>query len=214
MMRTDELVTLLATGDVAVDRAIAQRRLAIAVAAGLAGAGALMFTLLGVNPGLGAYLLLPMHWVKVIFAVVLAGTTLLLVLRLSFPGRRLGWSPVLPLIPLLVVACLGVAALLAASPAQRPELLLGRTWAVCPLSIAMLSVPAFVLLLWAMRALAPTRLRLAGAAAGLFAGAAGATAYTLHCPELAAPFIATWYVLGVLVPSAVGALIGPRVLRW
>ena len=41
-MRTDELVTLLATGDVAVDRAIAQRRLAIAVAAGLAGAGALL----------------------------------------------------------------------------------------------------------------------------------------------------------------------------
>jgi len=38
--------------------------------------------------------------------------------------------------------------------------------------------------------------------------------YTFHCPELAAPFLGTWYVLGMLIPTALGAIIGPLVLRW
>jgi hypothetical protein len=31
---------------------------------------------------------------------------------------------------------------------------------------------------------------------------------------MTAPFIGFWYVLGMLIPTAIGALIGPRVLRW
>jgi hypothetical protein len=38
--------------------------------------------------------------------------------------------------------------------------------------------------------------------------------YAFHCPELAAPFLGVWYVLGMLIPAALGALIGPRVLHW
>jgi hypothetical protein len=62
--------------------------------------------------------------------------------------------------------------------------------------------------------MAPTRLRIAGAAAGFAAGAAGALVYTLHCPEMAAPFLGIWYVLGMLIPTAVGAALGPSLLRW
>ena len=58
------------------------------------------------------------------------------------------------------------------------------------------------------------RLRLAGAAVGLLAGALGALVYLLHCPEFEAPFLAVWYVLGMSIPAAVGALAGPSVLRW
>ena len=65
-----------------------------------------------------------------------------------------------------------------------------------------------------MKGLAPTRLRLAGAAAGFAAGAIGALVYTLHCPELDAPFLAVWYVSGMLIPTVVGAFVGPRLLRW
>jgi hypothetical protein len=68
--------------------------------------------------------------------------------------------------------------------------------------------------MWAMRELAPTRLRLAGAGTGLLAGSLGALVYSLHCPESAAPFIAFWYLLGMLIPTALGALLGPRLLRW
>jgi len=53
-----------------------------------------------------------------------------------------------------------------------------------------------------------------GAAAGLLAGAAGALIYALHCPEMDAPFLAIWYLPGMLIPTAAGTLLGPRLLRW
>ncbi len=55
---------------------------------------------------------------------------------------------------------------------------------------------------------------LAGACAGLVAAALGTVIYTLHCPEMQAPFLAVWYLLGILAPAAAGALVGPRLLRW
>jgi hypothetical protein len=38
--------------------------------------------------------------------------------------------------------------------------------------------------------------------------------YALHCPELAAPFLAVWYVLGMAIPVLVGAALGRWLLRW
>jgi hypothetical protein len=101
-----------------------------------------------------------------------------------------------------------------APPAQRMALVLGQTALACPFLIALVSLPGFVAMFWLMRAWAPTRLRTAGAAAGFSAGALGALAYSLHCPEFAAPFLGVWYVLGMLIPAALGALAGPRWLRW
>jgi len=174
----------------------------------------LMLGLLGLNPRLEEYLQLPMHWIKLALTVTLAGAALAIVIRLSKPGVPLAWTPILLLVPPLAIASLAVVVLLATPSAQRPELFFGSTWASCPLLITLLSLPAFVLVVWAMRGLAPTRLRLAGGAAGLLAGTAGATAYTLHCPELAAPFLAVWYLLGMLLPATFGTLFGPRLLRW
>jgi len=42
----------------------------------------------------------------------------------------------------------------------------------------------------------------------------GALVYAWHGPEMAAPFIATWYLLGIAGPAVVGALLGPVLLRW
>lgn len=93
-------------------------------------------------------------------------------------------------------------------------MVLGNTWRTCPINIAVLSIPAFVTVFWAMRGLAPTRLRLAGAASGLLAGSLATLIYSLHCPEMSVAFWAVWYVLGMLVPTVIGALLGPRLLRW
>jgi hypothetical protein len=68
--------------------------------------------------------------------------------------------------------------------------------------------------LWALKGAAPTRLAWSGAGAGLLAGALGTLVYALHCPEMAAPFLAVWYLLGMAIPTAVGAALGPRLLRW
>ncbi|RZL99605.1 MAG: DUF1109 domain-containing protein, partial [Variovorax sp.] len=91
---------------------------------------------------------------------------------------------------------------------------LSRTWRVCAENIAMLSVPVFLAAIWTLKGLAPVRPALAGAGAGALSGASGAAVYALHCPELAAPFIAIWYVLGMALPVVAGALMGPRLLRW
>jgi hypothetical protein len=77
-----------------------------------------------------------------------------------------------------------------------------------------LSLPIFVGLLWSYRRFAPTHLRAAGATAGLSAGAWAATLYCLHCPEVSAMFVLTWYSLGIGLATLLGALVGPRLLRW
>ncbi|WP_413771553.1 NrsF family protein [Stutzerimonas stutzeri] len=49
---------------------------------------------------------------------------------------------------------------------------------------------------------------------GKFARKASTPPYSLHCPEMSVAFWAVWYVLGMLIPTAVGATLGPRLLRW
>jgi hypothetical protein len=109
---------------------------------------------------------------------------------------------------------LAAAVLLAAPQRQRVHLFFGGTAAVCPFLIALVAAPLFIAFIWVLRDLAPTRLRLAGAAAGFAAGSFGALMYSLHCPELAAPFIGVWYLLGMLIPTAIGASLGPRLMGW
>jgi hypothetical protein len=109
---------------------------------------------------------------------------------------------------------LSLVVLADADPALRWQLVLGNTWRTCPINISLLSLPAFVAGFWVLKRMAPTRLRLAGAACGLAAGGLGALVYGLHCPELAPPFLGVWYVLGMSIPTIVGLALGPRLLRW
>jgi hypothetical protein len=109
---------------------------------------------------------------------------------------------------------LGAISLSSAASQSRIHLLLGTTFAVCPFLIAFISAPLFFSFLWILEDLAPTRLRWAGAGAGFAAGAIGALIYTLHCPEPTTPFIATWYLLGMSIPTVAGASLSRRVLRW
>ncbi len=213
-MKTDELIAMLAHDAGAVAPRIWQRRYAAALGAGLLGAALLMVPLLGVRPDIADAVRLPMFWVKLGFPAVLAAGALLAAARLSRPGVSLGHVGAVLAAPVLAIWLLAAAVLLAAAPEDRAMLIWGETWASCPANVTLLSLPAFVALLWVMKTLAPVRPVPAGAMAGLLAGALGATIYALHCPELAAPFIGIWYVLGMLIPAALGAVIGPRLLRW
>ena len=213
-MKTDDLVTMLATGGVAVEPNAAARRYLIALVWGTLGSAVLMAALLGVRPDLEIAIRLPMFWVKLAFVAVLALTSGVGALRLARPGSRLVWLPAMLAAPVVAMWVLAAFVLTTAKSAEREELLFGSTSASCPFLIAMLSLPVFIAVIWAMQGLAPTRLRLAGAAAGLASGSLGALVYALHCPELAAPFLGFWYLLGVLIPAGVGALLGPLLLRW
>ncbi len=213
-MKTDELIVLLASGAEAVEPHALGRRYALAVGWGAFGATLLMAIALGVRPDLAAATQLPMFWVKLVFPAALVAGALFATVRLSRPGARLGRVPAAIAAPILAMWLFAATVLLGAAPAEQHELVFGATWASCPFNVAALSVPLFGALLWAMKGLAPTHLVLAGAAAGLLAGAGSALIYALHCPEMAAPFLGIWYVLGMSIPAAVGAAIGPWLLRW
>ncbi len=213
-MKTDDWVVLLATGAGSVQRHAVARRYGAAVAVGVIAAAVLMFGLLGVRPDLAEASRLPMFWAKIAYVAALGVASLLAVSRLSRPGGRLGRVPAMLTVPVAAMWVLAASVLASAEPELRADLVLGSTWAKCSSLIAMLSVPTFVANLWAMRGLAPTRLPLAGATAGLLSGTVGALVYCLHCSELAAPFIGSWYLLGMLIPAAAGAWLGPRMLRW
>ena len=213
-MRTDELVTMLAAGAGAVEPGATARRYTVALGWGAFGATLLMAIVLGVRPDLAEAARLPMFWVKLAFPASVAAGALYAAARLSRPGVQLGRVPAALAAPVLAMWLLAALVLATAAAGEREELIFGGSWSACPLFIALLSLPVFAAALWAMKGLAPTRLALSGAAAGLLAGSVGALIYALYCTEMAAPFLALWYLLGMLIPTAAGAAIGPRLLRW
>lgn len=213
-MKTDEFVAMLARGSAEIAPRVIERRFVVGIGLGVMASSLLLVATLDIRVDLAMAVRLPMFWLKLGFAASLMLASLLAAVRLSRPGTPVGRAPAAIVTPIAALWLLAVVTLMTAAPGQRLALLLGTTWTVCPLLIAMLAVPVFVGSMWALAGLAPTRLRMAGAAAGLLSGATAALLYSLHCPEMAAPFLATWYVLGIAIPMVFGALLGPRFLRW
>jgi hypothetical protein len=213
-MKTDELIDMLASGVGPAEADALRVRYTAALGWGAFGSTLLMAILLGVRPDVVEAVRLPMFWMKLAFPAALLAGALMATIRLSRPGVQLGRVAAALAAPVLAMWLIAALVLLAAAPGEREVLVFGDTWKGCLVNVPMLSLPLFVASLWAARGFAPTRLALAGAAAGLLSGAGGALVYALHCPELAAPFLGIWYVLGMLIPTALGALLGPRLLRW
>ena len=213
-MKTEELVSLLATSVAPVSASAVSRRFAVAMAWGVPGAVLLLVLTLGIRPGLAQAAGVLMFWMKPAFAAGLALAALIAAERLARPGMRLGpvWAALA--LPVMAVWLSAAVVLVNAAPTQRAGLVFGDTWKSCPFNIALISLPLLAATLWAMKGFAPTRPALAGASAGLLAGALAALVYALHCPESTAPFLAVWYVLGIAIPTLAGAALGPRLLRW
>ena len=148
------------------------------------------------------------------FPLSLAIGAFVVLKRLVVPGAQVGTRWAVPGVPVLAV-WIGALAVLANVPAtERLSLMLGMTWRTCPFNIVFLSLPLCVALVWAVRQMAPTNLRAASALAGLLAGSVATIVYCLHCSEMEVPFWAIWYLSGMLIPAALGWLLGPRLLRW
>lgn len=205
---------MLSTGAGPVNPRRVAGRYLLAVSGGTLAALFLMAAALKLNPALRQELSEPMFWIRGAFCASLGVIGLVGVARLARPGRPLGLVPVGIALPVIAIWALAAVILLAAPSPARGHLIFGHTARVCPFLITMIAAPLFIALVWALRGLAPTRLRLAGATAGFAAGSIGALVYSLHCPELAAPFIATWYLLGITISAILGAWAGPQLLRW
>ncbi len=213
-MRTDDLIQSLAADTPAVSRHAVERRVAI----GLVGGGLVTAGLVMGGMGVRSDLHKAMHgfdfWMKWTYTASLAALAIAAVLHVARPDAgRARWLWLIAL-PLAIVALLSAGELMHAPPSHWMPMWLGHSWRQCSTDIVVLSLPVFAGLLWAFRALAPIHLRAAGAAAGLAAGATGATLYGLYCTEITATFVVTWYTLGMAVAAAIGALVGPRLMRW
>ncbi|MGA0569864.1 NrsF family protein [Variovorax sp. VNK109] len=213
-MKTDRLIDLLASDAAPVARNVASRRMGLALLLGLPLAALIVATEYGFRDDLMQVAAQPMFWVKLGLPLVVAIAGFVVATRLGRPGVRAGLPVAGLLLPLAFAWGLGLFAWFDAPAAERASLLWGQTWRSCAFSIGLIAFPAFAAALAALRSLAPTKPVAAGAAAGAFAGGLGAAVYALHCPELAAPFIAVWYVLGVALPVVAGAVAGRFLLKW
>ena len=211
-MKTNDLIELLATGAGPAPRAVAARRLAPAAALGVLASAAGALVILGPIPA--ELFATPAPWIKLAYAGALAGAAAWLAARLGRPITRTSGPVRALLLVMLAMVLLGALTLLATPAGARLATVLGHSWASCPVNVLVLSLPALAAALWALRGLAPTRPRAAGLAAGLLAGGLGAFGYALSCTELSPAFVAVWYSLGIALAGALGAALGPRVLRW
>nr|QIQ10647.1 Anti-sigma-F factor NrsF [uncultured bacterium] len=211
---TDDLANRLAADLRPVPTYRLPLRLALGLAAGIMLAGALLLAWLRLRPDLASSVFDPVFWMKFGYTLLLAGGGFWAAERASRPGA----SARRPLLALLAVfvgcGAVGAAQLLLVPPTEMRTLVLGGSALLCPFYIVALSAPVFGAAILVMRRLAPTNLTLAGLAAGLLAGGAGAWIYAFHCTENGIPFIAIWYTLGVMIVATLGALSGRWLLRW
>lgn len=212
-MKTADLISALAADTAPVRPAPVRGRLAIACAAGAVVTGVVLATSLGLRPLAEAVVTRP-FWMKAGYTAALALAGFLLASRMARPGARPGYGPTVALIAIVAMIVASASELMRAPPGSLMPLWMGQTASVCSLRILALSVPIYLATILVLRRLAPTRLALAGAAAGLLAGGVGATIYGLYCAETAATFVVTWYTLGIAASAILGAAIGTRLLRW
>lgn len=213
-LSTDALIEVLAA-DAGSSIAVPPRRtLALAVGAGVLVSALAMLALLGVRPDFATAWPTPGFWIKLGFPLGMAVAGLLAVDRLGRPGAPAGRSVAVGGVVAALMLALAAIQLANAPAGHLRALLLGHTVDHCTALIALLSLPILVGGFHAMRQMAPTRLRLAGAAVGVMAGALSAFVYAIACDETALPFIVLWYGAGIALVGAVSALLGPRLLRW
>ncbi|WP_243740399.1 DUF1109 domain-containing protein [Burkholderia pseudomallei] len=208
-MKTNDFIDMLAAGVTPVERGVPARRLGSALAVAAVGAVLLMTIAFGVRPDLSAVMRTPIFWAKLAFPICVAAGAIMATVRLARPGATVGAGRLVVGVGIAAVWIAGLYAVATAAFGDRLAVVLGQTWRVCPFNIVLLSAPGFVAMFVAIRGLAPTRLRTAGAAAGLAASAIATIAYCFHCPEMSPAFWGVWYLLGMALPAALGALVAP-----
>jgi hypothetical protein len=214
-MKTDDLVEMLSTNIEAVDWREVSRTILVAAALGALVALVLMLLLFGLRSdisGLGAWSFVA---VKFAFAGAIIAVSLSYLVRIARPGGERRVSMVLVVLPFAAAAVAAAVSLTLAPVADWRAMIFGSQWLLCLVCIPLNAVVPFGAIILAMRQFAsPTNLLRAGALAGLAAGGISAFVYALHCTDDSFAFVAVWYGLTITACTLVGALLGPKLLRW
>lgn len=213
-LTTDSLIAAL-TADLPTRPVSIGRAISIALAIGIPVAGLAVATgLVSLRPGLiAAFQDIRVNF-KFAFTVAVGLAGLWLALRVLRPGTSMGAAK-LGLAATVLLLAIGVVTEMAVVPMHnwRANVITAGRFE-CMVVIPLLSAIPLTALLYMMRVGAPDNPTLAGASAGLIAAGVGATAYSSHCPFDSPLYVGIWYVIGISIVVAAGALAGSRVLRW
>jgi hypothetical protein len=213
-MKTDTLIELLGSNVEAVNPERLPWTLIGALIAGGFGGLCVALAVMGLFIDTGDGRHLAFMGLKLVFTLSVAVVGAAFLVKAVRPGRAVGKLFVFVFLPMLALGAAAIVALAPERPSAWGSIILGGQWSIALLCIPIFAIIPLAALIWAMRQGAPTDPTRAGAVAGLVAGALGAAAYALFCPDDSLPFIAVWYSAAMLFTTLVGALLGRPLLRW
>ena len=210
MTSTDDLIhSLASTAGTRQRGAPLQAAIAVTVAASLACALLLVFSVFGIRQDFADMAVRMPFAFKVAYSGALVAGASVVALYAATPGASA--TALYALSPAVLLLACGVIF----DPTGFP--IMGRTdtaVAICVGRILFLSLPAMMLTFVFMGRSAPTQPLFAGAVVGMLSGSVGALAYALACRNDGTAFVAIWYAAACAIMAAVGAIVGHRVLRW
>jgi hypothetical protein len=212
-MDTDRLIRILAADNDTQARPVGAV-LAAALLIALPVSAAMLLATLGIRKDFMTAMHNPFFDLKFVVTLALALPAIAISLHLSRPEaslRRWAWLLLLP-VGILALGISGEMML----PQRLPMMtrLIGSNSRVCLTAIPVFSLPLLAAALFGLRHGAPARPALAGALAGLLSAGLAATLYAAHCNDDSPLFVATWYTLATALVTAIGALLGARLLRF
>jgi hypothetical protein len=212
-METDQLIRTLAA-----DNGHRARPVGLVLAVALLSAApislAIFFAGLGVRPDVMSAMRHPFFDLKFAVTLSVAISASAVALYLSRPEASLhgrGWLLLIPA-GFLVAGLSGEMMMPQRLPAMTR--LVGNNSRLCLLAIPLMSLPLLAAALIGLRHGAPSRPAVTGAVAGLLSAGLAATPYASHCTDDSPLFVATWYSIATAMVVTIGALAGPRLLRF
>ena len=181
-MRTDQLIDSLAEGLKPARCIHISRTLGIAIAIGLAAAFGEMLLLIGPHQTLDARGLI-CFFIQLVFVLSLVGIAAVFLLRSVHPGAEVHGVPALASFPVGATMAFAAVTLAFTHRFISGGMTIDKSSLACIFYIPLFTIVPFATVVWALRAGAPTHLERAGAAAGLVAGALGASACALPCAD-------------------------------
>lgn len=212
-MDTNELIDVLAA-DTRPPAAALSTVWAAAAGTAIALAAAAFFAMLGPRSDLAAAAETSRFLFKFVFTITLAASAFGCARTLSRPGEN--WRKAIPYLasaPALLAIAVIVELYLLPSDTW-PATLVGTNNVVCLTYITLIGIGPLAIFLRALRHGAPTRPALAGAVAGLLAGAIAATFYAAQCTDDSPLFVATWYTIALAGLAILGAAGASHFARW
>ena len=212
-METDQLIRTLTADNAHRSRPVGFV-LALALLAAAPVSLALFFAELGVRSDVMTAMRNPFFDLKFAVTLALAIAAIAVSLHLSRPEaslRGFGWLLLAPVG--ILTAAIGGEMMM---PQRLPMMtrMVGKNSWICMTAIPALSLPLLAGALIGLRHGAPSRPAVAGAIAGLLSAGLAATLYASHCTDDSPLFVATWYTLATALVTAIGALVGSKVLRY